>query len=407
MVNGQDIVNYARNFLGVPYVWGGTSPNGFDCSGLVQYVYKNFGIHISRTTKTQINDGREVGRNELQLGDLVFTSSGHVSIYIGNNQIIHAPQQGEVVKISNIWNFWRARRILQGSSQPPPPPPQNKFYTPINKGEFTLHTSTILHRTGKSFTFLLGDYNHDGHLDLYAISKNGTGSKSTEVHILSGKNNFQSWLLQTGTILHETGENWDFCLGDYNHDGHLDLYAICKNSNGSKSTEVHILSGKNNFQSWILHTGTILHETGENWKFCLGDYNNDGNQDLYAICKNSNGSKSTEVHILSGKNNFQAWLLHTGTILHETGENWEFGVSNYCGHGNKDLYAICKNGNGSKSTEVHILNGNNNFQSWVLQTGTKLHETGPSFSFFPSNHSLYAISKEGGSNSTEVHILNI
>ena len=76
MVNGQDIVNYAKNFLGVWYVYGGSSPNGFDCSGLVQYVYKHFGINISRTTKTQINDGREVGRNNLQLGDLVFPDSG-------------------------------------------------------------------------------------------------------------------------------------------------------------------------------------------------------------------------------------------------------------------------------------------------------------------------------------------
>ena len=346
MVNGQDIVNYAKNFLGVKYVFGGSSPNGFDCSGLVQYVYRHFGINISRTTKTQINDGREVGRNELQLGDLVFTDNGHVTIYIGDNKVIHAPQPGEVVKISNIWKFWRARRILSDNPPPPlPPPPRN-----INIGEFTNQVGTILHKTGKSFTFLLGDYNHDGNLDLYAISKSQTGSKSTEVHILSGKNNFQSWLLHTGTILHETGDNWEFCLGDYNHDGNLDLYAINKSQTGSKSTEVHILSGSNNFQSW---------------------------------------------------------LLHTGTILHETGNNWTFGVSNYAGQGNKDLYAINKSQTGSKSTEVHILSGKNNFQSWLMQTGTKLHETGDNFVFLTSGHNLYAIKKDGSSNSTEVHCLRI
>ena len=93
--------------------FGGTTPKGFDCSGFVQYVYKNaLGINISRTTKTQINDGREVSRNELQPGDLVFTDSGHVTLYIGNNQVIHAPQPGEKVKISKLWAFWRARRIL-------------------------------------------------------------------------------------------------------------------------------------------------------------------------------------------------------------------------------------------------------------------------------------------------------
>ena len=335
MVKGQDIVNYAKQFLGVRYVFGGTSPNGFDCSGLVQYVYNHFGINISRTTKTQINDGREVGRNNLQLGDLVFPSSGHVTLYIGNNQVIHAPQEGEVVKISNIWKFWRARRILpdQDSFNTPPTPPTLMHK---NIGEFKIQTSTILHKTGDSFSFLLGDYNHDGCLDLYAISKSQTSSKSTEVHILSGKNNYRSWLLQTGTKLNETGNNWVFLLGDYNHDGFLDLYAIKKNQTDSKSTEVHILSGKNNFQSWLLQTRTILHETDDNWDFCLGDYNNDGKLDLFTIKKNHTGSKSTEVHILSGSNNFQSWLLQTGTILHETGSNWVFGVSNYSGQGNKD-----------------------------------------------------------------------
>ena len=192
MVKGQDIVNYAKQFLGVRYVFGGTSPNGFDCSGLVQYVYNHFGINISRTTKTQINDGKEVGRTNLQLGDLVFPDSGHVTLYIGNNQVIHAPQEGEVVKISNIWKFWRARRILpdQDSFNTPPPPPTLMHE---NIGEFKIQTSTILHKTGDSFSFLLGDYNHDGCLDLYAISKSQTSSKSTEVHILSGKNNYRSW----------------------------------------------------------------------------------------------------------------------------------------------------------------------------------------------------------------------
>ena len=380
--------------------------HGFDCSGLVQYVYNHFGINISRTTKTQINDGREVGRNNLQLGDLVFPDSGHVTLYIGNNQVIHAPQEGEVVKISNIWKFWRARRILpdQDSFNTPPPPPTLMHE---NIGEFKIQTSTILHKTGDSFSFLLGDYNHDGCLDLYAISKSQTSSKSTEVHILSGKNNYRSWLLQTGTKLHETGNNWVFLLGDYNHDGFLDLYAIKKNQTDSKSTEVHILSGKNNFQSWLLQTRTILHETDDNWDFCLGDYNNDGKLDLYTIKKNHTGSKSTEVHILSGSNNFQSWLLQTGTILHETGSNWVFGVSNYSGQGNKDLYCIAKNCTGSKSTEVHILNGSKNFQSWILQTRTKLHETGNNFSFFAYGNSLYAIKKDGENNSTEVHCLNI
>lgn len=109
---GQDIVNYSKTFLGTPYVWGGTTPSGFDCSGFTQYVYKRFGIDITRTTYTQINVGTPVSRSELQLGDLVFTSAGHVGLYVGNNQIIHSPKTGDVVKISTIWSFYAARRIL-------------------------------------------------------------------------------------------------------------------------------------------------------------------------------------------------------------------------------------------------------------------------------------------------------
>lgn len=111
-VSGNNIVNYAYNFIDVPYVYGGTTPSGFDCSGFTQYVYKHFGINITRTTYSQVNVGRAVSRSQLQPGDLVFTSSGHVGIYVGNDRMIHAPQTGDKVKVSNIWSFYAARRII-------------------------------------------------------------------------------------------------------------------------------------------------------------------------------------------------------------------------------------------------------------------------------------------------------
>ncbi|MCC5423451.1 C40 family peptidase [Clostridium botulinum] len=110
---GQDIVNYAKQFQGVPYVWGGTSPSGFDCSGFVQYVYRNAaGIELPRDTYGQITKGTPVSQSNLQPGDLVFPHTGHVGIYVGNGQIIHSPQTGDVVKISPIWKFYAARRII-------------------------------------------------------------------------------------------------------------------------------------------------------------------------------------------------------------------------------------------------------------------------------------------------------
>ena len=116
----QKAVETAKQYLGVPYVWGGTTPSGFDCSGLVQYVYGQIGVNISRTTYTQVNEGRYVARDELLAGDLVFfgdsSSPHHVGMYIGDGMMIHAPQTGDVVKIASLSarsDYATARRIVE------------------------------------------------------------------------------------------------------------------------------------------------------------------------------------------------------------------------------------------------------------------------------------------------------
>ncbi|NLC68904.1 MAG: SH3 domain-containing protein [Clostridiaceae bacterium] len=115
---GQQIVNYAKRFLGVRYVWGGTSPNGFDCSGLVQYVYKQFGITLNRVAADQAKQGTTVSRTQLRPGDLLFfnTSSGssidHVGIYIGNNQFIHASNGRKKVIIDPLNTGYYSNRLI-------------------------------------------------------------------------------------------------------------------------------------------------------------------------------------------------------------------------------------------------------------------------------------------------------
>jgi peptidoglycan hydrolase CwlO-like protein len=115
-LSSDAVVQYASNFLGARYVWGATGPNTFDCSGFVQYVYSHFGVSLSRTTYTQINEGSYVSRDNLQPGDLVFFGSGsphHVGMYVGNNEYIHAPRTGDVVKISSLTrsDYMGARRV--------------------------------------------------------------------------------------------------------------------------------------------------------------------------------------------------------------------------------------------------------------------------------------------------------
>ena len=108
------LISVVKAQLGKKYVWGGEDPNtGFDCSGLMQWSYKQIGINIPRTTYDQINAGTDVKREDLQLGDLVFPSIEHVGMYIGDGKIIHAPHTGDVVKISDIWAFYKARRIIK------------------------------------------------------------------------------------------------------------------------------------------------------------------------------------------------------------------------------------------------------------------------------------------------------
>lgn len=110
---GNAIVDYAYQFLGTPYLWGGTTPSGFDCSGFTQYVFKNAaGVSLPRTTYDQINVGVAVSYDDLQPGDLVFPHTGHVGIYVGNGQMIHAPSTGDVVKVSSVYKFYTARRVL-------------------------------------------------------------------------------------------------------------------------------------------------------------------------------------------------------------------------------------------------------------------------------------------------------
>ena len=101
----------AKRHLGTKYVWGGAAPGGFDCSGLVQYSYKKAGVNLPRTTYEQINCGKSVAQKNLKVGDLVFPLTGHVGLYVGNGQMIHAPQTGDVVKISAITKFYAGRRV--------------------------------------------------------------------------------------------------------------------------------------------------------------------------------------------------------------------------------------------------------------------------------------------------------
>ena len=116
---GTSVVEYAKNYLGCKYVSGGSSPStGFDCSGFTSYVYKNFGVSLSRSSKGQINDGVAVSRSDLQPGDIVVfnnsgnTAIGHVGIYIGGDNFIHAANPSQGVTITSLSSSYYGKRYV-------------------------------------------------------------------------------------------------------------------------------------------------------------------------------------------------------------------------------------------------------------------------------------------------------
>ncbi|WP_137723753.1 C40 family peptidase [Prescottella subtropica] len=101
--HGQAVANAAQSKVGSPYVWGATGPSSFDCSGLVQWAYKQAGVNVPRTSQAQVGGGTPVAKGNLQPGDVVaFYGAEHVGVYIGGGSVAHAPTEGDVVKISPV-----------------------------------------------------------------------------------------------------------------------------------------------------------------------------------------------------------------------------------------------------------------------------------------------------------------
>ena len=115
---GAKLVELAKSKLGCKYVWGATGPNQFDCSGLTSWCHKQVGINIPRTSLEQSKSGKAVSKSNLQPGDLIFwktTSAevGHVGMYVGNNQFIHAPNKSKPVKYDSLDNSYYKSRYVR------------------------------------------------------------------------------------------------------------------------------------------------------------------------------------------------------------------------------------------------------------------------------------------------------
>lgn len=284
---------------------------------------------------------------------------------------------------------------------------------PLLRWNFALQIGTALPEIQDNFEFFFVNWDGDAIPDLMAVKKSQTASGKTEVHIFSGASGFKQPLLQTASALHETDASFQFAVTDWNGDGRPDLVAIKKSGTGTKHTEVHILSASSKYQRFLVQTATALAETDDTFQFSMARWGGSGRPDLVAIKKRETGTGTTEVHIFSGNSNFSVPILQTGTALHETDGTFDVFVSRFALTGRPALFAIKKRATGTKSTEIHVLSGDSQFQQFVEQSGSALHETDDSFAFAPVQWDarngvmeLAAIKKRGtGTHATEVHIL--
>jgi hypothetical protein len=253
---------------------------------------------------------------------------------------------------------------------------------------FTLQTGTAMVANNADYRFFLAPND-----DLVGIKTSNTGSGMTEVHILTATSGYKTYSIQTKTALGQTGPTWDFGVGP-----NRDVFAISKSNTGSGTTELHILSAADNYQKFANQTPTALGPTDASWAFAIAH-----NSDVVAIKKSGGGTHSTELHILSARHNYQAFVLQTKTALPETDDKWSFDIAH-----NRDVFAFMKNGTDSGTCELHMLAADNNYQGFSLQTKTAQHEVDNSWDLrVAEDRRVFAIRRSGGaSNSTEVHVMN-
>lgn len=116
-VAGKQIVDFAKQYIGVKYIWAGNTPKGFDCSGFTQYILKNFGVILEHSASSQFSNGEKISKENLEPGDLVFFTTyksgpSHVGIYIGSNQFIHASTGQKRITTTSLNSSYYLRRYL-------------------------------------------------------------------------------------------------------------------------------------------------------------------------------------------------------------------------------------------------------------------------------------------------------
>ena len=381
--SGEEFLTFHRDFMSKVLVWY-LDQQGADPSAVARWTAVPAELK-NPTYRWSAQLAAEEARLAAPSGQ--FATSDELGIFIEmgiHNQFLHAATAahfGEPVVASfhspSSTYFYKIHGLVQ------------HWWIQWLAPRFALQTATALPETPSDYSFCIGP-----NRDLFAIKRAGTGTGTTEVHILSAASGYQQFSMQTGTALQETPAGFDFGIGSNG-----DIFAIQRVGTGSGTTEVHILSAASGYQQFSLQTGTALQETPSGFDFGIGS-----NGDIFAIQRVGTGSGTTEVHILSAASGYQQFSLQTGTALQETPSGFAFGIGP-----NGDIFAIQRIGTGTGTTEAHVLSAASGYQQFSLQTGTALHETPSGFDFgVGANGDVFAIQRWAtGSGTTEVHVLQL
>ena len=245
-VNGDKIVQDAMKYIGLPYKWGASGPSEFDCSGLVYYVFKQNGINVPRTSKEQSKFGTQVDKADLKPGDCVFFAKNgsvhHVGIYIGDDQFIHSPSTGDVIKISSLSSksdFYCARRFVD---------PGNGSYSAQSSTSSSNNTSTISNNLNSSF----GIYNTSNGKSLLQ-----SRAKKPKVSTISSNSDPEETILEVTSnkdvqnILQTAYENNENFMNDSNISNNKNIKKKKHNKEEtSKSFASKVINGLKNAGSW-------------------------------------------------------------------------------------------------------------------------------------------------------------
>lgn len=235
--------------------------------------------------------------------------------------------------------------------------------------------------------FLYGEFNHDGRPDCYFIKKNGTTATEVRIldgaqNYATNAASYNGLSANIQTVLGPTGTNhlWEFLLGDYNGDGVLDIYAI-KRLDTNTNLLIRVLDGANNFGSYLAVSTNMpgLSSGYLTYQFALGHYDTNGIPDLYLI-EQSGASGKVEVDVISGLTGYTSWVpgaTNIETALSSTGANRsnDFMIADYDGDYIPDLYQIKRDAPSGK-VEVHILSGADGFQTWLCHGTTTVASVG-------------------------------